>query len=274
METQGSRAHPEGDRKRPRLLWLAVVPDIAAVAVSLLMALAMLWVSSAVHPLLQQNGEKFATHAVMAAGVSEGQAITVAERMQGMLPGLRVHVIGEAEARGLLALQEPWVRNMPEMELARLPLMVEFRHPQLLDRPELQAEIQQALEAMPEVDFSIFNDTGFENLLSFSREVKWYAEGLQKLLTAGVLVLLFLYAIRLGIAALHAPFAGLAARVVIAWVGGTILALFGMVMLKQATQAHFELPIMGLGRQMLTAGWCGVALLLGVVVPRWTRGRG
>lgn len=273
VDTWSGAPSAQQETRRPRFLWLAVVPDILALATTLLILVTIGRLNNGIAPLLRQHGEKFATHAVMAAGVSEGQAISTAEHLQALLPGLQAHVIGEAEARGLLALQEPWVRNLPEMELSRLPLMIELRHPKLLEEPNLQDRIEEALAESPDVEFSIFNTTGFENMLEFSGEVNWYRFWLIRLIGGGILLLLFLYAIRLGVAAVSAPFPGLVGRVLIASVLGSVLAFVSVALLNRGTVGHFEMPVLGMARQLVLGSWCAAILLVGSLVPRLTRRR-
>jgi len=248
--------------------WLALVPDAVAVAVALLLLWTIAWVGGAVPSLLRQHGEQLATYAVLRAGMSESQGGTVGEQLQAQVPGLLVRVIGEAEARGLLALQEPWTRNLPDMELARLPLMIDIRHPELLDRPELQTQITQLLDASPEVEFSIFNENGFDSLVAFSRTTSGYATWLRRVLMAGVLALAALYGIRVGLAAVRAPMVGLLGRLVLAVFLGAGAAALLMPVLRAQAGSQYALPPLAMSTLFAQVAWAAGALLLGGVFAR------
>lgn len=124
------------------------------------------------------------TRVALKENVSDAAAQKLAERLKSETPGLKIDVIGEAEARTLLSLQEPWMKDLPTVEIGRLPTLLEIRHPARLESPATVMAFNQRLQQLPESDFIEFNATGYEGMVSMLRNVRSYAGLLAKFFCA------------------------------------------------------------------------------------------
>ena len=70
--------------------------------------------------------------------------------------------------RSLLALQEPWIAQMPDFEVTPLPILLEMRHPELLTKPLEVSQFVDALNQEPEVDFVAYNETAHDRLVKLA----------------------------------------------------------------------------------------------------------
>lgn len=189
LDTAGRESAP-----RP---WLPLLADAVLVGTVAALLCTFAWVKQGVLAEMNRRSAGLAVHAVLRAPVKEEQARELAADLEVGTPGLQARVISEPEARGLLALQEPWMQNLPEVELPRLPLLVEILHPAPLDRPGTLPTYNRELELRPEVEFVVFNDAGYESLVGFSRNLRWYAGALHSAFSALLLLLVVLVGLRL-----------------------------------------------------------------------------
>jgi hypothetical protein len=109
-------------------------------------------------------GREMPIIAVLREHVTDAQAQALAERLRKQSPALEAAVISRREARSLLALQEPWLKQLPEMLVGELPLIVELRHPGLFTAAREIDTFLDSLRSQPEVEFVIFNNVGHERV--------------------------------------------------------------------------------------------------------------
>lgn len=139
------------------------------------LVLTLLFVRNGAMRLYEGRAGDLVTRAVMKPTISDEQAHALAERLRAGTSGLVVTTIGHTEARALLALQEPWMRELPDIEIGTLPVMLEIRHPELLTAPTKVLAFNESLERETEVEFVMFNSLGYENLVRFGKNVKSYS---------------------------------------------------------------------------------------------------
>ena len=224
-----------------------------ACAVAIALALNALWLAAGVRHVVDGRVADVVTRVALKAGVSAKDAEALAARLRAETPGVDVTLIGEEEARTLLSLQEPWMKDLPAVEIGRLPTLLEIRHPARLDSPTAVYAYNQALERLPECDFVEFNATGYDGMVSLLRNVRGYAR-----LSAAVFCALAAlgYALALLLARPRAggglPAALVAALVVTlcGYVGG--LVLHSAVASAAGSRVH-PLPSLGAGTLTLVA---------------------
>ena len=125
------------------------------------------WLRDCVGILIEQRRADMPIQAVLDIAVSDEAAVEAARRLEAETPGMSAEAVDSKMARMLLSLQEPWMEELPDVEIGRLPAILKIHHPQLLtDRGAVESFIAR-LEALPEVDFVLFNTTGWEQVLAF-----------------------------------------------------------------------------------------------------------
>jgi hypothetical protein len=152
------------------LLLNIIVASLAMAAVLL-----VLWTRSIALYAYQTRGSDLAARAVLKPGVSEDQARRLADKLSAAVQGLSVNIISPAEGRALLALQEPWMSELPEIQVGRLPVVLEIRHPKLLTSAAETLDFNTKLEQYPEVDFVMFNSLGYEELVRFGTNLRSFS---------------------------------------------------------------------------------------------------
>lgn len=224
-----------------------------ACAAAIALALTALWLADGVRHLVDGRTADVVTRMALKAGVSAKDAEALAARLRTETPGVEITLIGEEEARTLLSLQEPWMKDLPAVEIGRLPTLLEIRHPARLDSPNAVYAYNQALEQLPECDFVEFNATGYDGMVTVLRGVRAYAR-----LAAAVLCALaaFGYAMALLLARPRAG-GGLRAAVLaalIVTVCGYVcgLSLHSVVASAAGSRIH-PLPSLGAGTLTLVA---------------------
>jgi hypothetical protein len=184
-----------------------------------------LWLHSAVESIARGREQELATRVVLKPIVGESQAQAFAERLESQHPGLDVAVIGPPEARALLALQEPWMKNLPEVEVASLPTTLEIRDPEAFSNPQRLMKLHEELRAAPETDFIVFNDFLFDRFATFVRSARGYAGGV--LLVLAALSALVFVLFNFGISGVKGGSHGLGAAIVFIAVNATGAAVVG-----------------------------------------------
>lgn len=169
--------------------------DALFAALAALLIMTALAVRSGVETTLAARAGDLAARAVLRDDVTEEQARALADTLAREEPGLRTVVIGPAEARSRLALQENWMRHLPEVELAELPTILEVRHPSLLTEPDQVAAFYSRLENRPEVQFLQFNAIGYSTFVESTTQARRLAGRLSWSLIVTVAMLYTLFAI-------------------------------------------------------------------------------
>ncbi len=151
---------------------------ILARAVSCAFAVALVltafWAAAGVDHAVRERAADLVTRAVLKPDITESRARALAESLKAEERGIETTIIGEAEARTLLSLQEPWMKDLPAVEIGRLPVLVEIRHPARFESAETVLAFNERLGKRPEVDFVEFNSLGFEGMIAFARNVRSY----------------------------------------------------------------------------------------------------
>jgi hypothetical protein len=155
-----------------------VLLNILLLAALLHVLLLSQWIASGVDALVTgRYASVLVMHAMLRGNVSDDAAAGVASRIQNTAPGVKARVIGQAEARGMLAKQEPWMLNLPNVEISRVPVLIEVRLDPILEPAEVR-RMKDTIASEPEVDIVIFNDNGLDDLVTFSRNVQWYTHAM------------------------------------------------------------------------------------------------
>ena len=212
-------------------------------ALCLAIVLTAMWASQGLEFAIRGRAADVMTRVALKPEVSEESARRLSVRLRGQTPGLEVTVIGDAEARTLLALQEPWMKNLPEVQVGKLPVLLEVRHPARYDSPGRVRAFNAELAALPEADFVEFNSIGYEGMVGFVRNARAYSHYLAAMLMA-LSGAAFVGAV-LGAGARRAP-AGLGTAVAFAvaistlgCTGGLVLHLFTSAF---ASSRYYALP--------------------------------
>jgi len=153
-------------------------------ALCVAIVLTAMWASQGLESAIRGRAADVVTRIALKPNVSEESARRLATRLREGTRGLEVTVIGEADARTLLALQEPWMKDLPEVQVGRLPVLLEVRHPARYDSPGRVRAFNSELEALPEADFVEFNSIGYEGMVGFVRNVRAYSRYIGALLVA------------------------------------------------------------------------------------------
>ncbi|MCX7624592.1 MAG: hypothetical protein N2Z21_00020 [Candidatus Sumerlaeaceae bacterium] len=165
--------------------WLAVAAAVAYYVV--VMAFAE---RRAFETAVANWGRRMPVVAVLREEIAEDRAKQLAEKLQREVPGLEATLIGRREARSMLALQEPWLRQLPEMLVGELPMVVEFRHPAIFVAPRELDSFIAYVQSQPEVDFVVFNSLGHDEVVEAIGTARRHANAL--LLSVCVVSLLLL----------------------------------------------------------------------------------
>lgn len=146
----------------------AYIPTIICSAAFTFVALVLLWVGQASNRVYSQGADALTIRAVMRANVTRADAEKLARRIGDRIPAMDVNLVDEAMGRSLLALQEPWIAQMPDFEVTPLPILLEMRHPDLLRRPLEVSRFVEDLKHEPEVDFVAYNETAHDRLVKLA----------------------------------------------------------------------------------------------------------
>ncbi len=168
--------------------------ELLAAAAAAFAALVALSGQAAVDRALQAQSEEVVVRAVLRYDVAAADAEALAASLIREEPGLKVAVVGPEEGRARLALQEDWMRNLPEVELVELPSILEARHPQAVALPDLIAGFRGRLEQRPEVQFVEFNTLGYDALVRLAQSAGRAAFWIAGAVTAGVALLYLIVA--------------------------------------------------------------------------------
>jgi murein DD-endopeptidase MepM/ murein hydrolase activator NlpD len=186
--------HPEpgGCSLFPRRIAYILLAGLTA-ALLLYLVLLALWTRGLLESLLEGRSRDLATRVVLKSSVSDEQAQQFADRVRTQSPHLELTLIGRDEARTLLALQEPWMKNLPDVEIAELPAIVEIRHPDALTTSAALLNLHEWLRSQAETDFLVFNDYQYDRLYSFAAAARGYGSAIVFALSlaCGVVYILF-----------------------------------------------------------------------------------
>lgn len=147
-----------------------VLAAVGATALGVL-GLLFLWISQAATQVSRQGAENLTIRAVLRADVDGAGAEIVAGRIRQQVPQADLEVITETMGRALMALQEPWIAQMPDFEVTPLPNLVEIHHPDLLTNPARVQQFVKDLQEQPEVDFVAYNEAAHNRLLKLAGSI-------------------------------------------------------------------------------------------------------
>ena len=186
-----------------------------------------LWGQNAVKSFLASRSGELSIHAALKPGMDELKGEELASRLRAQNSGIDIRVVGAAEGRSLLALQEPWVSSLPDVEVSELPVLLEIKHPDLIQQPASVEQFIKMLNDQPEVDFVAFNQVGQDRLVAFAGELTASISHICKwavILAALISVLQFAFTIT---GSLKQSAGAAATRAVIVGVAGWCLAAVG-----------------------------------------------
>lgn len=151
------------------------LPALALAAVGAaalgLVGLIFFWMSDAAMQISAQGADNLTIRAVLRADVDGTGAEILAGRIRQQIPSGELEVITETQGRALLALQEPWIAQMPDFEVTPLPNLVEIQHPDLLTNPARVQQFVKELQEEPEVDFVAYNEAAHNRLLKLASSI-------------------------------------------------------------------------------------------------------
>lgn len=185
-----SRREPAAGRRRSGGYLL----DMLFAAGTVFIVLLVLWARSGVEATVAARAGDLTARAVLRDDMTEIQARGLAEELEHEEPGLQVLIIGPEEARSRLALQESWMRHLPEVELPELPTILQIRHPRMLTDATEVAAFHFRLESRPEVQFVQFNSLGHESLVRFATQVRSISNGIAGTVAVVMASLLLIFA--------------------------------------------------------------------------------
>lgn len=128
-------------------------------------ALVVLWLGQASKSIFTNGADAVTIRAVLRADVENPGAMDLAGRLRERLPDAQIDVITERMGRSLMALQEPWIAQMPDFEVTPLPILIEIQHPELLTNPPAVTDLVEDLKSEPAVDFVAYNETAHNRLV-------------------------------------------------------------------------------------------------------------
>jgi hypothetical protein len=170
---------------RAYVAWLAV-------AVALVFSVTVLLISErrSVEDAIAGWGRQMPIIAVLHEDLSEAQGRALAEKIRAAAPGAECTLISPREGRSLLALQEPWLRRLPETMIGDLPPIIEIRHPALFrSSSELDAFLA-SLQALREVDFVVFNSVGHDRVIEALSVARRHADVLLAVVGCSLVIML------------------------------------------------------------------------------------
>lgn len=144
--------------------WRGWVPATLCGAGLIFIALVVLWLRQTSTSVYTQGADALTIRAVLRMDVDTQKAEEFSARLRAKLPDAEIEIITEAAGRSLLALQEPWIAEMPDFEVTPLPALIEIKHPELLTNPAAVVTFIEQLRNEPEVDFVAYNETAHGRL--------------------------------------------------------------------------------------------------------------
>lgn len=208
-------------------------------------------------------GRRMPIIAVLREDVAEERAKQLAERIRGEVAGLDVTLVGRREARSMLALQEPWLRQLPEMLVGELPVIIEFRHPALFVAPRELDSFIAYVRSQPEVDFVVFNSLGHDEVVEALSTARRHANALLVAISAVSFNLLLIVQHQL---IQRRKKLWLSQAFVLAVVGGTLASILGFVALWGTIRWGFHsnfVAVTGKGLPFLACLAVAILLILG-----------
>lgn len=145
---------------------------IVAAAVLLFIALVVSWLGQASSHIYTQGANALVIRAVLRMDADAVATEELAQLVRREIPDAEIEIIDEAMGRSLMALQEPWIAEMPDFEVTPLPTLVEIRHPRLLTAPAQVTKLIERLNDAPPVDFVAYNETAHDRLVKLAQSTE------------------------------------------------------------------------------------------------------
>jgi len=153
------------DQPRPSGFRLpAGILSVLCTALLVFVALVVLWLGQTSTRVYTRGADALVIRAVLRMNTDPVATENLAGRIRQKVPDIELEIINESMGRSLLALQEPWIAQMPDFEVTPLPTLIEMRHPALLTHPEQITQFVKELGDEPEVDFVAYNETAHDQL--------------------------------------------------------------------------------------------------------------
>ncbi len=173
---------------------------------------------------VSQWGRQMPILAVLRDEIDDAAARRLADQLTSEVVGIECTMIDRRQATSLLALQEPWMRQLPDMLVCDLPTLREIRKPALFHSSQQLDEFLAMLQSQREVDFVIFNAVGHERVVDALILTRRHADTLLICGSSGILLLFFGYHYHLIRRRGRWGMARLAAVDGLAWAVGVLLA--------------------------------------------------
>lgn len=131
-------------------------------------ALLSLWTlrasSTAAITALKSAGAGWAVEAVLKPEAGEDAARALVAQLGSAFAAANctASVLGRDEARAILGLQEPWIKDLPEVRVADLPVVIEVRFGDRLPPQDELRAVVKTLDDKSETDFVVFNEAGYD----------------------------------------------------------------------------------------------------------------
>lgn len=204
--------------------WRAWITAILCGSALIFVAFIALWLRQVSTQVYTQGVNALAIRAVLRTDTDAVEAEKLAQRLRLDTPDLTIDVINEAMGRSLLALQEPWIAEMPDFEVTPLPPLLEFHHPQLLTNPVAISEFVEKLKSLPEVDFVAYNETAHDRLAKLADSTSSIQKHSVYWLLAAIIVAGLCAEIAFTAITPARSFLGLFLRQVVIWIISWVLA--------------------------------------------------
>jgi len=144
--------------------WPAGILSVLSASLLVFVALVVLWLGQTSNRVYTRGADALVIRAVLRMNTDAVATENLAGRIRQKVPDIELEIINESMGRSLLALQEPWIAQMPDFEVTPLPTLLEMRHPALLTHPEQITQFVKELGDEPEVDFVAYNETAHDQL--------------------------------------------------------------------------------------------------------------
>ena len=132
------------------------IPAVLCGAALILVALIILWLRQVANHVYQNGAEAITIRAVLRTNAETESIEKLVTHLRNSIPDAQVETIDDAMGRSLLALQEPWIADMPDFEITPLPTLIEKftvnRSPHVDKKSREQFEIRTHKRVLDIVD--------------------------------------------------------------------------------------------------------------------------
>ena len=185
------RREPQPGRKAS-IAWLRMCLDVVLIAAASLLLFVTAWLRLGISEITDHYSSKISAQIVFQSGLGKTKPAQFVSDFNVKYPEFSFRLISEAELRGMLALQDPWMTNLPQVSLASFPDIAEMvAGNEAWEGPNWSAAVE-SLRTETGVDYVIFDDARVEAVQEIRANVEWYSRTVAFTLAAiaGVLILI------------------------------------------------------------------------------------